>query len=212
MMLREIKGNYDAIFSLGDLCLTSIQLRQHNLRPYAGVLDWMGSPILSDVNRLLKYRFYDFMDGSHLRVIGYAGDANDNIAVSEDAYHVVSSHDFDIFRNTLNELNTYHEVKAKFDRRIQRFLHKCATSKRILFVRTEAELNDAAELQNVLSELVTNDFRVLVVNHTGYRGIVDEGWPLEKVCAVRFPYRDKWYGNNHLWAQLLHGIHYSENL
>ncbi|MFM9278805.1 DUF1796 family putative cysteine peptidase [Paenibacillus jiagnxiensis] len=209
MKLEGIKGAYDAIFSLGDLCLASIQLRQNKLRPFAGVIDWMGSYSLSDVNRLLRYRFYDFMDQSHLRILGYAGD---NLAVSEDAYHILSSHDFDIARNSLTELKTYPEVKAKLERRIQRFLDKCATCQRVLFVRTEADMEDAEELQDVLSELVTNNFQVLVVNHTGHTGIVDEGWTLEKVCAVQFPQEDKWLGNNHLWTQLLQGVHYSENL
>ncbi|EHL78862.1 DUF1796 family putative cysteine peptidase [Bacillus smithii] len=46
MSLEDIKGTYDSVFSLGDLCLTSIQLKKNNLRPFSGVLDWMASPSL----------------------------------------------------------------------------------------------------------------------------------------------------------------------
>jgi hypothetical protein len=46
----------------------------------------MGSPMLSSVNRLLKYRFYDFMELPNMRIIGYTNDTC--IVVSDDAYHV----------------------------------------------------------------------------------------------------------------------------
>jgi hypothetical protein len=203
MRLQELKGSYDAIFSLGDLCLSSIQLQNNNLRPYSGVLDWMASPKLSDVNRLLKNRFIGFMDLPNLRIIGYA---DDNICVSDEAYHFVSNHDFEVGPNTLTHLGTYPEVREKFDRRIKRFLEKCATSKRILFVRTEGDMEDAEALQTVLSGLVKNDFRVLLVNHDNVGGLVEDDWPLEKVCAVRLPSHEIWNGNNHLWKKLLDGV------
>ncbi|MBO9596846.1 MAG: peptidase, partial [Cohnella sp.] len=182
MRLQDLKGDYDAIFSLGDLCLGSLQLQQNNLRPFSGVLDWMASPKLSNVNRLLKNRFIGFMDLPNLRIIGYA---DDNICVSDEAYHFVSNHDFKTGPNTLTHLGTYPEVRAKFDRRIKRFLEKCATCKRILFVRTEGDMEDAEVLQTVLSGLVKNDFRVLLVNHDNVGGLAEDDWPLEKVCAVR---------------------------
>jgi len=31
MSLKDISGTYDAIFSLGDLCLAAVQLRKNNL-------------------------------------------------------------------------------------------------------------------------------------------------------------------------------------
>ncbi|RKP56219.1 peptidase [Cohnella endophytica] len=208
MKLQELKGTYDAIFSLGDLCLASLQLRQNNLRPFAGVLDWMGSPMLSSVNRLLKYRFYEFMEFSNLRVIGYADDTN--IAVSDDAYHIVSSHDFEVGPNSLTRLGSYAEVKKKFDRRIRRFLEKAATCRRILFVRTEGDYEDVEALQTTLRGLVRHDFRVLVVNHTDVGGLVEDNWPLDKVCAVQLPSINKWTDNDHLWRRMFEGIQLSK--
>jgi hypothetical protein len=204
MKLQDIKGTYDAIYSLGDLCLASIQLRQNNLRLFAGVLDWMASPQLSDVNRLLKYRFMDFMDLSHLRIIGYA---DDKICVADDVYHMVSNHDFIVGKNTLTHLGGYPEVKEKFERRIRRFLEKAETSRNMLFVRTEGDEEDAAELQDVLSGLVRHDFKVLIVNHTDVSGLVEDAWPLDKVCSVQLPAVNKWTGNDHLWKTLLNGVH-----
>jgi hypothetical protein len=205
MDLKTINGTYDAIFSLGDLCLASIQLRRHHLRPFAGVIDWMGSPSLNNVNRLLKNRFQGFMDLSNLSIKGYANEQN--LLVADEQYGILSNHDFDTVRNTLAQLTTYSEVKAKFDRRINRFLNKCETSKRILFVRTEGTLDEIVALEQTLSGLVKGDFRILVINHTAVDGIVVKNWPLEKVVSLEFPNIEKWEGNNDLWAQVLKGIH-----
>ena len=203
MNLSQLKGEYDAIFSLGDLCLASIQLKKHNLRPYSGVLDWMASPELSMVNELLENRFIGFLEYDNLRVIGYA---DDFICVSDDGYNFVSNHDFDGEKNTLTYLGGYAEVMEKYERRIQRFLSEMENAKRILFVRTEGTLEDAAVLQDVLSKIVKHDFSILLINHTYVQGIVEKSWPLEKVCSIEFPNKDKWEGNHDLWEEVLIGI------
>ena len=207
MKLQDLKGTYDAIYSLGDLCLASLQLEKNNLRPYSGVLDWMASPALSNVNRLLKNRFIGFMDLPNLRIIGYAGE--NIICVSDDAYHFVSNHDFEVGKNSLSHLGGYPEVKEKFDRRIRRFLEKAASCQRILFIRTEGDLEEAEALEKVLSGLVRNDFRVLLINHADVEGLVEDDWPLEKVCAVRLPDKNKFTENDHLWKKMLEDIHIS---
>lgn len=201
--LSQLKGEYDAIFSLGDLCLASIQLKKHNLRPYSGVLDWMASIDLSKVNELLENRFIGFLEYDNLRVIGYA---DDFICVSDDGYNLVSNHDFDGERNTLTYLGGYAEVMEKYERRIQRFLSEMDNAKRILFVRTEGTLEDAAVLQDVLSKIVKHDFSILLINHAYVQGIVEKSWPLEKVCSIEFPNKDKWEGNHDLWEEVLSGI------
>lgn len=188
---------------LGDLCLASIQLKKHNLRPYSGVLDWMASIDLSQVNELLENRFIGFLEYDNLRVIGYA---DDFICVSDDGYNLVSNHDFDGEKNTLNYLGGYAEVMEKYERRIQRFLSEMENAKRILFVRTEGTLEDAAVLQDVLSRIVKHYFSILLINHTYVPGIVEKSWPLDKVCSIEFPNIDKWEGNHDLWKEVLSGI------
>ncbi|MBA2873400.1 DUF1796 family putative cysteine peptidase [Thermaerobacillus caldiproteolyticus] len=207
MGLEVIKGTYDSVFSLGDLCLTAIQLKKNNLRPFSGVLDWMASPSLSNVNRLLRNRFAGFMDLPNLRIIGYATDQL--ICVSDDAYQIVSNHDFEVGKNTLSYLGGYPEVKEKFDRRIRRFLEKMETSQRILFVRTEGTFEEVLELESVLSEMVKNDFRILLVNHSNVNGIVEKNWPIERVCVVELPNHDKWNANDHYWKTIFDGVHLS---
>lgn len=204
MEFTQIKGGYDAIFSLGDLCLTSIQLKKHNLRPYSGVLDWMASLDLSTVSKLLENKFVGFLEYENLRVIGYA---DSNICVSDDGYNIVSNHDFDGEHNTLEYLGSYFEVMEKYERRIQRFLDEMNSARRILFVRTEGTLEEASVLQEVLSRLVKHDFNILLINHKPVKGLVERSWPLEKVCSIEFPNSDKWEGNHDLWEEVLSGIH-----
>jgi len=204
MGLENIKGNYDAIFSLGDLCLTAIQLRENNLRPFAGVLDWVASPSLGTVNRLLQNRFSNFLDPSNLKPIKYVSQWD--LFVLDEVNNIGFNHDFKTDKNTLTHLGGYPEVKEKYDRRIQRFLEKMSTSQRILFVRTEATLNEVQELESTLSGMVKNDFRILVVNHSNVNDMIEKNWPLEKVCVVELPNHDIWNANNNYWKKIFEGV------
>ena len=205
MNRERLVGDYDAIFSLGDLCLTSIQLKKHKLRPYSGVLDWAATPDLTKVSALLQNRFKDLLKFENLRIVGPAGE--DMICVSDDKYYFVSNHDFEASKNTLTELGSYDEVMEKYNRRINRFLHQMDFAKRILFVRTEGKFDEVVELQTVLRKLVKNDFSIIVINHEDVDRMVVKSWPLPHVYAVSFPNEDPWEGNHHLWEELLQDIH-----
>ncbi|GIO33774.1 MULTISPECIES: DUF1796 family putative cysteine peptidase [Paenibacillus] len=205
MRVADLKGSYDAIFSLGDLCLAAMKLEKFELRPYAGPLDWMATYDLSQVNRLLRNRFAHFMEYNNLYV---EKKVSDQLYLVRDTYYdFQSNHDFFTHNNFPPNLEAYPTVKAKYDRRVQRFMEKAHTSRNILFIRTEGSFEQAKELQEVLSGLVRHDFRVLLINHTSVSGIVELDWPLDKVCSILMPDADKWMGNDHLWSQILNGIH-----
>lgn len=209
MSLQKIKGSYDAIFSLGHLCLAAIQLKKNNLRPFSGVLDWVGSRSLPDVNRLLQNRFVGFMEKSKLKIIGTAGPKD--FLVKDETYNILFNHDFKTDKNISTELTDYSEVKEKYNRRIQRFLEKMSSSKRILFVRTEGTFEEVKELEKVLTQLVKNDFRILLVNHTNVNGIIVQNWPLEKVTVVELPGQGtRAYPmsteNDHFWKVIFNGV------
>ncbi|MFS0562179.1 DUF1796 family putative cysteine peptidase [Terribacillus sp. 179-K 1B1 HS] len=200
-----IKGGYDAVFSLGDLCLGAIQMKKNNLRPFSGPIDWMGSPLLTSVIQLFEKRFADFMLLENLRIAGYASD--DMLLVSDDKNLIMSNHDFDTANNSLSQLTTYPSVKERLDRRVDRLLEKLITAQRILFIRTNATLEDTAELQRVLRSIIENDFRILVVNHGPVSGIVEKHWPIDNVYSVELPDGEIWEGNNALWAQLFQDVY-----
>ncbi|MCD9026468.1 DUF1796 family putative cysteine peptidase [Cohnella silvisoli] len=204
MRLDDLKGEYDATFSLGDLCLSSLQLKKNGLRPFSGVLDWMSSSNLSDVNLLLRNRFIGFFDYENLTVLGMAYE--DFICVKDNGYNLVSNHDFRLNDNTISNLSGYSKVMEKYNRRIARFLDKAQTCKKILYVRTEGDFEDVAALQQALSGIVKHDFRILHVIHDNVGGIVELNWPLEKVCAVKLPNAEIWLGNDSLWTAMFEGI------
>ncbi|PAD22332.1 DUF1796 family putative cysteine peptidase [Terribacillus saccharophilus] len=200
-----IKGGYDAVFSLGDLCVGAIQLQKNNLRPFSGPLDWMGTPLLPKVTQLFEKRFADFMLQENLRIVGKA--TEQMLLVSDDRNYVMSNHDFDTTHNSLTHLPMYPQVKEKLDRRVNRLLEKLITAQRILFVRTNATLEETAELERVLRTIIANDFRILVVNHSPVSGIVEKHWPINNVYSVELPNIEIWEGNNALWAQLFQDVH-----
>jgi hypothetical protein len=206
--LENIKGQYDAIFGLGHLCLTAVQLRKNNLRPYAGPLDWIGTFSLPDLCRLIDNQFSGFLDPQNIRVTGYSTgvDSKDPyIMVTDDNYSLVSGHDFKSGPNTFDDLVTYPEVLQKYHRRIIRFYEKLATCNRILFIRTSGAIKEAKELEAVLSKYTANDFRILLINHSDVNGIVEKDWPLERVCAVELPDKDIWK-NDVYWTNLLNNF------
>lgn len=204
MNLEAIKGHYDAIFSLGDLCLTSLQLKDNNLRTFSGILDWVSSPSLKNVNVLLQNRFADFLNLKNLRIIKYISQWD--LLVWDEVYNIGFNHDFKTDKNTLTHLGGYAEVKEKYDRRIHRFLEKLSTSQRILFIRTEASFEEVAELEAILSGMIANDFRILIVNHKDVDHLVEKSWSLQRVCAIELPNHDKWNANNHYWKMILDDI------
>ncbi|SNZ03624.1 Putative papain-like cysteine peptidase [Terribacillus aidingensis] len=200
-----LKGGYDAVYSLGDLCLGAIQMKKNNLRPFSGPLDWMGTPLLPNVIQLFEKRFADFMLYENLRIVGHA--TPDMLLVSDDRNFVMSNHDFHTAENSLTQLTTYPQVKEKLDRRVNRLLEKLLTAQRILFIRTNATLEDTAELQRVLRSIIEHDFRILVVNHGPVSGIVEKHWPIDNVYSVELPDNEIWEGNNALWKQLFQDVH-----
>jgi len=205
LRIADIKGKYDDIFSLGQLCYISMQLEKNGLRPYSGVLDWVGSPNLSSVNRLLRNRFEGFMDRHQMECIGTAGDKL--YLVQDKLYDIYSNHDFFIAQNDPKLLEAYPSIKTKYDRRVARFLEKADTAERLLFVRSGGTYEEAEELQEILDDLVRNDYVLLFLNPGQADEIEENDWPLERVCSVNVPHVDKlWNDSDHIWKELFAGI------
>ena len=81
-----------------------------------------------------------------------------------------------------------------------------STGQRILFIRTEASFEEVAELEAILSGMIANDFKILVINHTDVDHLVEKSWSLQRVCAIELPNHDKWNANNHYWKMILADI------
>lgn len=60
-------------------------------------------------------------------------------------------------------------------------------AKRSLFVRMLGTYEEVEELERILSGMVANEFRLLVVNCSGVTELTEVDWQLPHVCAVEMP-------------------------
>lgn len=204
MRLNEIKGAYNAIFSLGENCIPALKLRKYNLRVFAGPFDWVGSPNLSKVTNLLGTNFSNFLNEDNLIVPQYASD--EDLLVVDKTHLISFNHDFKTDVNTLHQLSGLPQVQKKYENRINRFMEALKTSQRLLFIRTEATIKDTLELENVLSQLVRHQYCILIVNHKPVNEVVELDWKINNVCVIEIPNDEIWEGNNFLWERIFQGI------
>ncbi|KAB2335692.1 DUF1796 family putative cysteine peptidase [Bacillus mesophilum] len=204
MRFQQIKGEYDAAFSLGHLCLASMQLRKFQLRPFSGVLDWVGSPNLSNINSLISNDFKDFLNFQHLQPVKYL--SSTDLYVWDSYYDIGFNHDFKTDQNSLEQLGGYDTVKEKYDRRIARFNEKLETGKRILFIRTEGNKEEIEVLQQILAQKCSGDFELLVVNHQPVQSMSEHFWNIPNVTVAEMPNDEIWDGNDAYWAELFDGV------
>lgn len=206
MKLSEITGTYDVIFSLGHNCLAADQLTRVMLRKIGGVIDWVESPSLSSVSHLLRNRFANFMEFPNLSITGINDNAGCYI-VRDIAHDIFSHHDFPLAENTPEQLNSYPQLVEKITRRIPRFLETLQSAGKILFIRTEAALDETAELLEVLDGMVPGKYNLLVINHAAVHGIVETPWPFSNVCALQIPQvTDMFHDNDYIWRAILYGF------
>ncbi|CUB53022.1 hypothetical protein BN2127_JRS10_02108 [Bacillus subtilis] len=203
MKLAKIQHNYNAVFSLGNQCFVAEKLRDYNLRPYSGVIDWMISSSLNDVTLLLQNKFTNFMEKEYMRFEDYHVSGKKIILV-DTLYNIKSVHDFLTTENTPTNWNSYTNFKMKIEKRIQRFLDKLETCPMILFVRIGGTYEEAKLLEEVLSELVTHEFRVLLLNGIMERTILEYDWDLKYTCSLGIPMDGN--ENKEIWDQILKGV------
>lgn len=220
MNLKDIKRSYDVVVGLGSWCGVATELKHHNLRRFSGPFDWVTTPSLSDINRLLKNRFEGFMEMENMKFVNYSKFAinsdTDHEVVTEKQtyiimdtkYNIASWHDFPVIPNQSWQAD-YPSYKEKLNRRINRFLEKINNSKFTLFVRYNTSKSEAAELRSILSGLTKGKFHILVVNPVEDLQTVKEiNWDLEGVVCMEIPYlpTDKTQWNSQDWDFILNGI------
>jgi hypothetical protein len=204
MKLKDLRGTYDSVFSLGRRCLTAIHMEENKLRSYPGVFDWMLAPELASVNYMIKHRFQGFMELQNMQVVGKT---DHNYIVYDAMSHFYSYHDFSLLKNRYNQLHTYPEFKLKLNHRIERFNERLDEDSIFLFVRVQGSYRDVTELERVLSERVRGDFRILIVNEGKMDHIVEIDWGLEKTCVIEVAYTDTHpFVNDYQWSRMLEGI------
>ncbi|WP_289356207.1 MULTISPECIES: DUF1796 family putative cysteine peptidase [unclassified Paenibacillus] len=185
MLLSDVNGVYDAVYSLGSNCYPAQRLERYGLRPYSGVIDWMYSNSTPGVSMLLRNRFAKFMHPDHFVVESIV--FYHNYCVRDRVYHVQSVHDFLHSARRRGIALKYPTFMETLQRRIHRFLTKAEHSKRLFFLRMNASYDEAAELEAALASLVKHQFSLLVVNPGSEYRVVDLNWPLANTCGLMLP-------------------------
>ena len=122
---------FEKILSLGHACDAAHQIRRHFHQTEAYPFDWLTTP-LSGLMQLIENDFALFLDEGHLTPAGKY--------LCETKYGVRFLHEFpdpNRFRENLDE------VRAKYQRRIQRWWSVMESGGRLLFVRSEQFVNAA---------------------------------------------------------------------
>ncbi|KJB88701.1 peptidase [Paenibacillus sp. E194] len=206
MRLSDVKGAYDAMYSLGSNCYTAQRLERYGLRPYSGVVDWMYSNWTPGVSLLLRNRFAKFMYPDHLVVESIIFKRH-NYCILDRVYGVQSVHDFLYAERRRGIALRYPKFIETIQRRIHRFLDKAEHSERIFYFRLNASYDEAAELEAALASLVKHQFSLLVVNPGNEHRIIDKEWPLANTCGLELPIG--WDAAcDQVWNEVFAGIHY----
>jgi hypothetical protein len=220
MRLQDLKKEYDVVVSIGSSCLPAYQIQRHRLRAFSGPLDWVLSPKLSDVNRLLQNKFAGFMelpsmklvDGAYYSLLNEYSEPQNarhtpTYRVEDTCYGITSVHDFPVIPGN-NWSLSYPVYKDKLNRRIVRFLEQITQRQTILLVRMEATYEEAAALRGILPQLTASRVDILIVNPVVDSASVSEKeWGIPGVCMVESPAPyDIWHGEDAVWDEILSGI------
>ncbi|MEH6853070.1 DUF1796 family putative cysteine peptidase [Priestia megaterium] len=226
MNLQTLRGSYNLIAGLGSWCGPALYSERHNLRRHSFPLDWVQTPFLSDVNRLLKNKFQGFMELENMIekdiLANYIDDNGYPIFkfgthepvrahyVTDTQYNIDSVHDFPIIPDQAWVLQ-YPPYKIRLVHRIQTFLNQIAQSQRTLFIRHEwmpTSYEDIVILKSILAEMTDGNFNILLIETVDddLQGVKDMnfGTAEDGICWVQVSRKNGI--NPSIWNILLEGI------
>ncbi|CAH0261944.1 hypothetical protein SRABI96_03452 [Peribacillus sp. Bi96] len=222
MNLREIQGSYDLVASLGSWCGPALHTKRHNLRKNSFPFDWVQSPFLSDVNKLLKNRFEGYMELGNMvekEILAHFVDEGNTVFeqggtepakahfIHDSYYHIDSVHDFPRIPNQ-DWIVQYPSYKEKLKQRIERFFTHITQSQSILFIRYEwgkANDDEVVELQSILSQITKGKINILIMEPLdGLQGVKEVNWGLNGICLVQVPRQNP--DDHAIWDEVLKGV------
>lgn len=196
--------------SIGAWCVPALFLRQFKLREAAYPFDWLTTGAqFENLYRVIQNNFADFLHKENLYIDPqspqYVQDRGTNFSIA---------HDFpkDQQHNILPQyLDAYESVKAKYQRRIQRFKDTLASGKKVIFIRIDNQGQGTPQQAEHLRDLIASKYPQLdfVCIQLGYTDEYKTPWNLDHIknyyidaAATAGP--PNW--NHYCWRILLHGI------
>lgn len=163
--------------SLGAWCHTATALKQMGLRDAAYPFDWLASPSHDSLIELLNDDFQFFTDEEHFtQTTGYEHSFN---TLKHTRYNLLFHHDTPA-RYEKDDLESYQNhlatIKARYQRRIQRFRELRNYTGKVFFIRNptwkegadgQRNADYAKELKEALDRYFPSlDFTLVIVNST----------------------------------------------
>lgn len=155
---------FEKFISLGSFCSPALWIKELGLRNCSYPLDWVLTPQLRRTNDLIENNFIDFLEIKHLVAMDELKSITLNMQNTK--YNIRFVHDFSKDIAVENQLS---DVKAKYDRRINRF-YETLHSGKILFIRyvTRSGFDEAPEIDRLIGILKSynDDFKLILVKNT----------------------------------------------
>jgi hypothetical protein len=192
-----VRKQFDKVLSVGHACDVAHQVRRHFQQTEAYPFDWLTTP-LDGLVRLVENDFADFLDETVLVAEGkYLRDAR---------YGVRFLHEFE---NPARFRDNLADVRAKYERRIERWRRLMESGPSVLFVRSEQYVNaaniDEAKARALLALLrrkyARADVHLLVQNPpaAGISEVIDDNlWLLQ----LKVPEPWIWSGDDVAWSEM----------
>jgi len=132
---------FDMAFSMGFSCGGTMALRRAGLQFVSYPLDWIGSPGIVKSAQMIASDFNGWFEKDDLRLVAVRGGSFQNNVYQNVRTRFGFPHDFPRFFRFEEKFD---ETKAKYDRRIARFLADLGKAKTALVVYIERPINPRA--------------------------------------------------------------------
>lgn len=188
---------YDETVSLGTACQSAWQLEVNEVRKWAYPFDWLITSFDSLV-AFISNKGEGFFEKENLEIIEILyGESLSFLHVVDRKYDIHSIHDL-FFPNMYN----YDKVKAKYERRIQRFFALLESNRKILFVRTQINRSETIYLDNLLHHLYPNlEYTLVAISDDPD---AQNDWGLERVRNFYMQQTPgEWQGDYQKWKEIL---------
>lgn len=201
MDLSQLRQSYDLILSIGYNCDSALYLRKNELRSFSGPVDWVLTGSIPQLIRLLETRFENFMKLENLKVIG---SVYGHLSLEDTATGTLSFHDFPVQQDFPDQIAQYPEFSARLQRRIDRFYEYAQASKKALYVRMQADAQEALDLQRALKRISGGEVYLLVANYADVLTEKEVEWGLPAIAAVEIPLQENL--RETAWRNVFSGI------
>ncbi len=175
-----LKKKYDIVYSLGTDCACSMYMLRHHLRSKSGPFDWLTHASFKTRMELILNEFQDFINLEDLRFL-----PKDEKMFNDEKC--------DYYENTRNSFYYYHdfpkdiplsssytEVRAKYDRRIERFLNDITENDNVLLLwlahNQKVDNQMAQDFCAQLRQKYNSNLNFLIIEHdeTKTNGEIEE--------------------------------------